>query len=191
MKHIDKLDLIKIENGWDNEDLANETKVSLKIINNMYKNPNNTRIQTIEKIGYNLGLIPIVISNDGRVEDLDEPGYFYGEHVENYINKCIDKFQKYTNLSQRKLAKSSGISQGEISQLEHKAHSLTVDTLEKLADGLGLEVRYFVPKQEAVYDDIFNPVINILGDNLSKKQLEKISLYMDKIVERYNNQKNK
>ena len=57
--------------------------------------------------------------------------------------KLIDRIvseRKKRNITQKKLAAMTGISQQSISRLEREKHMPKIDTLMKLLDGLGLEL---------------------------------------------------
>ncbi len=51
-----------------------------------------TTLYTLEKIGYGLGLIPIIIfSQSGRIEDLGNPNFVNGDPIENYVGQVLRK----------------------------------------------------------------------------------------------------
>ncbi len=59
----------------------------------------------------------------------------------------VKKIREEQGLSLRELAARSGITKTTILGIEHGRHSPTVDTLQRLADAMGVEVvDFFVPK---------------------------------------------
>lgn len=65
------------------------------------------------------------------------------------INAILDA-RKSQNMTQKQLAERTGLSQGDISKLENGSTNPTVKLLHRIADGLGMTLRFeFVPKEPA------------------------------------------
>ena len=70
----------------------------------------------------------------------------------NVIRAMIDAriSQKLTKLTQKELAERTGIAQTEISRLENGTRNPSIRLLQRLADGMGMELNIsFVPKSNA------------------------------------------
>lgn len=59
------------------------------------------------------------------------------------IVECIEMLRKEKNMSWYKLAQKSGISQSTLSNLINRGNSPSVDTLEKICNGLGISLSEF------------------------------------------------
>jgi transcriptional regulator with XRE-family HTH domain len=56
------------------------------------------------------------------------------------LSKTINNLRKMQGLSQAELGKISGVKQATISQVESGKNNVRVSTLQKIAQGLGLEI---------------------------------------------------
>ena len=64
------------------------------------------------------------------------------------IVRAIIDARKKENITQKELAKRTGIAQSDISKLENGSGNPSIQTLQRLADGLGMEVKIkFIQKQ--------------------------------------------
>jgi ribosome-binding protein aMBF1 (putative translation factor) len=73
--------------------------------------------------------------------------------VERMIAKQLIKYRMAHNLTQEELAQRAGTSHSQISRLESGQHHSSIQTLEKIADALGLDlVVTFTPRQPALGD---------------------------------------
>lgn len=66
------------------------------------------------------------------------------------VIKAIVDARMQQNITQKELAKRTGINQSDISKLENGTRNPSVNLLKRLADGLGMNLKIeFVPKQSA------------------------------------------
>lgn len=66
------------------------------------------------------------------------------------VIKAIVDARTSQNLTQKELAKRTGINQADISKLENGTRNPSVNLLKRLADGMGMTLKIeFVPKQKA------------------------------------------
>lgn len=56
------------------------------------------------------------------------------------LSMQIEKIRKQKHMSQKQLSDKTHISQQEISKIEHGGRNITLDTLEKVAAGLGASI---------------------------------------------------
>ena len=64
------------------------------------------------------------------------------------VIKAIVNARTSQNLTQKELAKRTGINQADISKLENGTRNPSVNLLKRLADGMGMTLKIdFVPKQ--------------------------------------------
>ena len=64
------------------------------------------------------------------------------------VIRAIVEARTAQNLTQKELSERTGIAQTEISRLENGTRNPTIRLLQRLADGLGMELKLmFVPKQ--------------------------------------------
>lgn len=98
------------------------------------------------------------------------------------IIECIEKLAKEKNMSWYKLAQKSGISQSTLSNLINRCNSPSVDTLEKICNGLGISLSEFFCVMEetpASRNDEYNALIRsymLLGQNEKKYLRQTIQL---------------
>ena len=65
------------------------------------------------------------------------------------VIKAIIEARTSQNLTQKELAKRTGINQADISKLENGTRNPTIHLLKRLADGMGMVLKIeFVPKQK-------------------------------------------
>ena len=65
------------------------------------------------------------------------------------VIKAIVNARTSQNLTQKELAKRTGINQADISKLENGTRNPSVNLLKRLADGMGMTLKIeFVPKQK-------------------------------------------
>ena len=66
------------------------------------------------------------------------------------VIRAIVEARTSQNLTQKELAKRTGIDQADISKLENGTRNPSVNLLKRLADGMGMMLKIeFVPKQKA------------------------------------------
>ncbi len=69
-------------------------------------------------------------------------------NIYNVIGKNIKKYRKIKGLKQRELAERLYLSESFIAKLESKTHqTISIDTLEEIAEVLGCDIRDFFNKQ--------------------------------------------
>ena len=67
----------------------------------------------------------------------------------NIVGKNLIRYRKEAKLSQCQLAVNVGTGQKTISKIENGNHNFSIDTLEKLCNGLGIPVyKIFIPDEE-------------------------------------------
>lgn len=65
------------------------------------------------------------------------------------VIKAIINARTSQNLTQKELAKRTGINQADISKLENGTRNPSVNLLKRLADGMGMTLKIeFIPKQK-------------------------------------------
>lgn len=64
------------------------------------------------------------------------------------VSKNVKRIRKEKKISQKKLAESSGIYKRYFSQIENEAPNLTLDSLQNIAEGLGVPVQDLVTPLE-------------------------------------------
>jgi transcriptional regulator with XRE-family HTH domain len=64
------------------------------------------------------------------------------------VNEKIRQLREKLGITQKELAQKVGVDQTTISYYEAGKRSITVDMLQKIADALGVDVRYFFEDQD-------------------------------------------
>lgn len=130
----------------------NETTVS-RFLDDGSGRTDEITLKVIEQC-YANGIIPVVITREGKIEDLNNPRFYQGINIGNYCGRVVRKHRNKKNSrgwSQRKLAEEADIQQTMVSNLE-LGNGSNVSTLEKALAALGLDVHYFIePNQLSTF----------------------------------------
>ena len=89
---------------------------------------------------------------------LTKRGYFIGEKLKTLLD--IKKISQY------RLAKMTGISQGTISDYIRNRHAISPSNLEKIAKALGVPVSYFI--EDETSEESINKELYVLFDDLTE-----------------------
>ena len=84
-----------------------------------------------------------------RLKDPEFAREYKKAQKEMQVIKAVLDARNSQNLSQKELAKLSGLNQSDISKLENGTRNPTIKLLQKLADGLNMNLKIeFVPKTQ-------------------------------------------
>ncbi|MBQ08602.1 MAG: hypothetical protein CMD96_02300 [Gammaproteobacteria bacterium] len=87
-------------------------------------------------------------------------------NVKNFIGQKIKRWRLEQNITQEQLALRLGLSQGYINQIENGKRSFSLETLQKVADALGIPV-------SAIFDEINNDASLKVVRSYDKKTMKK------------------
>jgi len=103
--------------------------------------------------------------------------------AENYIIAKIEKLCEKKNISRYRLAKKSGIAQSSISTLLNRKSVPTIQTLEKICDGLDITLAQFFTEDEE-YPDLTSDQKQLLSDwnAMDDHQKELVKAYIQGVI---------
>ncbi len=127
-------------------DLIGMHRQQLYLIRSGNKN-RNTNLRTLERLGYGIKYIPIVIyrKSDLVIEDLGIRGFLFGNYDNNYIGKVWKKHRLSQNLTQEEFARKLKIKSKTYKGYETGRHKPPISTIESAHNELGLGQAYLVP----------------------------------------------
>lgn len=146
-----RLEDVRQELGIGNwREVARKTGVSYRELMYLHHNGNrNVSLDVVRQVGMGLDRIPIAFYlADGRVEDLNEPGFLDGSEIENYVGRVFRKHRKLRNLSQRAVADGAGISVRSYINYEFGETSGQIYKIERVGERLELAPGYLVAKKK-------------------------------------------
>lgn len=103
--------------------------------------------------------------------------------AENYIIAKIEQLCEKKNISRYRLAQKSGIAQSSISTLLNRKSIPTIQTLEKICDGLDITLAQFFTEDEE-YPDLTSDQKQLLSDwnAMDDHQKELVKAYIQGII---------
>ena len=103
--------------------------------------------------------------------------------AENYIIAKIEKLCEKKNISRYRLAQKSGIAQSSISTLLNRKSVPTIQTLEKICDGLDITLAQFFTEDEE-YPDLTSDQKQLLSDwnAMDDHQKELVKAYIQGVI---------
>ena len=103
--------------------------------------------------------------------------------AENYIIAKIEQLCEKKNISRYRLAQKSGIAQSSISTLLNRKSVPTIQTLEKICDGLDITLAQFFTEDEE-YPDLTSDQKQLLSDwnAIDDHQKELVKAYIQGVI---------
>lgn len=103
--------------------------------------------------------------------------------AENYIIAKIEQLCEKKNISRYRLAQKSGIAQSSISTLLNRKSVPTIQTLEKICDGLDITLAQFFTEDEE-YPDLTSDQKQLLSDwnAMDNHQKELVKAYIQGVI---------
>lgn len=103
--------------------------------------------------------------------------------AENYIIARIEQLCEKKNISRYRLAQKSGIAQSSISTLLNRKSVPTIQTLEKICDGLDITLAQFFTEDEE-YPDLTSDQKQLLSDwnAMDDHQKELVKAYIQGVI---------
>ena len=103
--------------------------------------------------------------------------------AENYIIAKIEQLCERKNISRYRLAQKSGIAQSSISTLLNRKSVPTIQTLEKICDGLDITLAQFFTEDEE-YPDLTSDQKQLLSDwnAMDDHQKELVKAYIQGVI---------
>lgn len=103
--------------------------------------------------------------------------------TENYIIAKIEQLCEKKNISRYRLAQKSGIAQSSISTLLNRKSVPTIQTLEKICDGLDITLAQFFTEDEE-YPDLTSDQKQLLSDwnAMDDHQKELVKAYIQGVI---------
>lgn len=103
--------------------------------------------------------------------------------AENYIIAKIEQLCEKKNISRYRLAQKSGIAQSSISTLLNRKSVPTIQTLEKICDGLDITLAQFFTEDEE-YPDLTSDQKQLLSDwnAMDDHQKELVKAYIQGVI---------
>ena len=125
----DKLRVLREERGLTLQEMSDATEYSFSYLSKIERNSTQPSLETVMKLADFFGV---------QIEPL------VTNHESSGLSVKLSYTRKIKNLSQKELALKAGVSSGLIAQIEHGKANVSLKTVNKLAEALGVSVCYLI-----------------------------------------------